>query len=135
MITNVSLISVYCLDQDQARDFYVDVLGFELRTDVTMDDGDRWTTVGHASQPELELTLLTPGPPLDPDAADFVRRQLEKGQLGGVGLHVDDCRRTYRELSAKGVTFLQGPSDRPYGVEAVMCDNSGNWLVLIEPKS
>jgi hypothetical protein len=33
------------------------------------------------------------------------------------------------------VTFLQGPSDRPYGVEAVMCDNSGNWLVLIEPKS
>ena len=26
------------------------------------------------------------------------------------------------------------PSDRPYGVEAVMRDNSGNWLVLIEPE-
>jgi hypothetical protein len=34
----------------------------------------------------------------------------------------------------KGVTFLQEPADRPYGVEAVMRDNSGNWLVLVEPK-
>lgn len=47
---------------------------------------------------------------------------------------VDDCRKTYVELSAKGVTFLQEPSDRPYGVEAVTRDNSGNWLVLVEPK-
>ena len=71
---------------------------------------------------------------LDPDAADLVRRQLEKGQIGGLGLTVDDCRKTYQELSAKGVTFLQEPADRPYGVEAVMRDNSGNWLVLVEPK-
>ena len=87
-----------------------------------------------ASQPELELALMTPGPPLDSDAADFVRRQLDKGQMGGIGLHVDDCHQTYTELSAKGVTFLQEPADRPYGVEAVMRDNSGNWLVLVEPK-
>jgi hypothetical protein len=33
------------------------------------------------------------------------------------------------------VTCLQEPSDRPYGVEAVMRDNSGNWLVLVEPKT
>ena len=63
-----------------------------------------------------------------------MRRQLGKGEMGGVGLHVDDCRKTYEELSAKGVTFLQEPEDRPYGVEAVMRDNSGNWLVLVEPK-
>ena len=63
----------------------------------------------------------------------FTRRQLEKGTSGGLGLHVDDCRKTFEELSAKGVQFLQEPSDRPYGVEAVMRDNSGNWLVLVEP--
>jgi catechol 2,3-dioxygenase-like lactoylglutathione lyase family enzyme len=134
MITNVSLVTVYCLDQDKARDFYVDVLGFELNTDITMGEGFRWLTVRHPNQPELEVTLMTPGPPLDADAADFVRRQLEKGQMGGLGLRVDDCRRTYEELSAKGVTFLQEPSDRPYGIEAVMRDVSGNWLVLVEPK-
>jgi len=134
MITNVSLVTVYCLDQDKARDFYVDVLGFEPHTDNTMGDGFRWVTVSHTSQPELEVTLMTPGPPLDPDAADFIRRQLEGGKMGGLGLEVDDCRKTFEELSAKGVTFLQEPSDRPYGVEAVMRDNSGNWLVLVQKK-
>ena len=134
MITNVSLVTVYCLDQDKARDFYVDTLGFEAHTDITMGEGFRWLTVRHPNQPELEVTLMTPGPPLDAEAADFIRRQLEKGGMGGLGLRVDDCRKTFEELSAKGVTFLQEPSDRPYGVEAVMRDVSGNWLVLVEPK-
>jgi catechol 2,3-dioxygenase-like lactoylglutathione lyase family enzyme len=134
MITNVSLITIYCLDQDATRDFYVDKLGFETRDDVTME-GFRWVTVGHPSQPELEITLMIPGPPLDNDAAEFVRGQLAKGQMGGLGLRVDDCHRTHEELVAKGVEFLQEPADRPYGIEAVMRDNAGNWLVLVEPKS
>jgi catechol 2,3-dioxygenase-like lactoylglutathione lyase family enzyme len=134
MITNVSLTTVYCMDQEKARDFYVDVLGFERRDDVTMGDGFRWVTAGHPSQPELEVTFMTPGPPLDPDAAEFLRRQLEKGEWGGLGLRVDDCRKTFEELTTKGVTFVQEPADRPYGVEAVIRDNSGNWLVLVEPK-
>ena len=53
--------------------------------------------------------------------------------MGGFGLNTDDCRKTYEELTAKGVEFVQPPSERPYGVEAVMRDNSGNWLVLVEP--
>lgn len=134
MITNISLVTVYCLDQDKTRDFYVENLGFESRADISMGEGFRWVTIAHPSQPELQVTLMIPGPPLDADAADFIRRQLEKGQMGGLGLQVDDCRKTYQELSAKGVTFLQEPSDRPYGVEAVMRDNAGNWLVLVEPK-
>ena len=53
--------------------------------------------------------------------------------MGGLGLHVDDCRKTYEELTAQGVEFLQEPAERPYGVEAIIRDNSGNWLVLVEP--
>jgi catechol 2,3-dioxygenase-like lactoylglutathione lyase family enzyme len=135
MISNISLVTVYCLDQDQARDFYVENLNFETRTDITMGEGYRWLTIGHPSQPELEVTLMLPGPPLDDEAARFIRGQLEKGQMGGLGLKVDDCRKTYQELSAKGVTFLQEPAERPYGIEAVMRDNTGNWLVLVEPRS
>ena len=134
MILNVSLVTVYCLDQSATRDFYVEHLGFQPGTDVTMGDDYRWVTISHPSQPELEVTLMTPGPPLSPEAAGFIRGQLESGQMGGLGLTVDDCRKTYDELSAKDVTFVQEPSDRPYGVEAVMRDNSGNWLVLVEPK-
>jgi hypothetical protein len=100
-----------------------------------MGEGFRWLTIGHPSQPELEAALMLPGPPLDDEAAQFIRGQLEKGQMGGLGLKVDDCRKTYQELSAKGVTFLQEPAERPYGIEAVMRDNTGNWLVLVEPRS
>jgi hypothetical protein len=84
------------------------VLGFQLHTDATMD-GFRWVTVTHPNQPELEVTLMLPGPPLDEEAATFIERQLKKGQLGGLGLRVDDCRKTFDELSSKGVTFLQEP--------------------------
>ncbi|HEX4216090.1 MAG TPA: VOC family protein [Candidatus Dormibacteraeota bacterium] len=134
MITNVSLTTIYCLDQQRAHDFYVDVLGFTARTDVTMGEGFRWLTVGLPGQPDVEVTLMKPGPPLDAEFAAFIERQLEKGQMGGLGLRVDDCHKTCEELRAKGVSFVQEPADRPYGTEAVIRDISGNWLVLVEPK-
>jgi catechol 2,3-dioxygenase-like lactoylglutathione lyase family enzyme len=134
MITNISLVTLYVTDQDEARKFYIDNLGFAERTDVKMGDGFRWVTIIHPDHPELEVTLMVPGPPLDDEMAEAVRRSLDKGNMGGFGLRTTDCQKTYDELVAKGVEFIQPPSDRPYGVEAVMRDNSGNWLVLVEPK-
>ncbi|MCW2802465.1 MAG: glyoxalase [Propionibacteriaceae bacterium] len=132
MITNISLFTLYVTDQDEAKRFYVEHLGFEERVDITMGEGFRWVTIGHPAQPELEVTLMLPGPPLDEDMAEAVRRALAKGSMGGFGLRTDDCRATYEKLTAEGVEFVQPPSDRPYGVEAVMRDNSGNWLVLVQ---
>lgn len=132
MITNVSLVTVWVTDQDQAKAFYIDTLGFEEAIDVSMGDGYRWVTVRHPAQPELELTLMRPGPPLDDEDAEQFARMLAKGSLGAVGLQTDDCHATYRELRERGVEFLQEPADRPYGVEAVFRDNSGNWLVMVE---
>ncbi|MEZ5230571.1 MAG: VOC family protein [Acidimicrobiales bacterium] len=134
MITNVSLISVWVTDQDEALAFYTDVLGFEVGDDLTLGPDFRWLTVRHPSQPELHLHLTTPGKPLPDDLIEAMRRAQAEGGLPGVGLTVDDCRQTHRELVAKGVEFLQEPQDRPYGVEALMRDNSGNWIVLVEPK-
>jgi catechol 2,3-dioxygenase-like lactoylglutathione lyase family enzyme len=134
MITNVSLVTVYVTDQDEAKKFYTDILGFEARTDATLGDY-RWVTVGHPDHRELEITLMVPGPPLDDEMVEVVGRALARGRMGGLGLRVDDCQKTYEDLTAKGVEFPQPPADRPYGVEAVMRDNSGNWLVLVEPKS
>ena len=62
-----------------------------------------------------------------------LKAALAKGQNGGVGLAADDCRKTIEDLRAKGVEILQEPADRPYGVEALIRDNSGNWLVVVEP--
>ncbi len=134
MITNVSLVTLYVTDQDEAKRFYVDVLGFAEGTDVLMGDGFRWVTVFHPDHPELEVTLMVPGPPLDDDMASAVRRSLANGTMGGFGLSTTGCQKTYDDLTAKGITFIQPPSERPYGVEAVLRDNSGNWLVLVEPR-
>jgi predicted enzyme related to lactoylglutathione lyase len=62
-----------------------------------------------------------------------IGRALDEGGMHGLGMNVDDCRKTADELRSKGVEFLQEPSERPYGVEAVCRDNSGNWMVLVEP--
>jgi predicted enzyme related to lactoylglutathione lyase len=61
-----------------------------------------------------------------------INRALDEGSMHGLGMAVDDCHRTYEELRARGVEFIQEPADRPYGVEAVCRDNSGNWIVLVQ---
>jgi catechol 2,3-dioxygenase-like lactoylglutathione lyase family enzyme len=132
MITNVGIVNVFVLDQQQALEFYTDVLGFEVRDDVRLDGGYRWCTVGLQTQPELLLSLIEFGPPLPDALVARLREAQHAGGWRGLGLNVDDCIATHRDLSAKGVEFVQQPQQRPYGVEAVCRDNSGNWIVLIE---
>jgi catechol 2,3-dioxygenase-like lactoylglutathione lyase family enzyme len=134
MITNIAIASVFVQDIDASRDFYVDVLGFELHDDITLGDGFRWCTVNHPSQPELQVHLTVPGPPFSPEFVEAMKRAQADGGLNGLGMNVDDCQKTYEDLSAKGVEFLQKPEQRPYGVEALCRDNSGNWIVLVEPR-
>jgi catechol 2,3-dioxygenase-like lactoylglutathione lyase family enzyme len=134
MITNVSLVSVWVKDLDESLAFYTHVLGFEPKDDITLGEDFRWVTVARPSQPELHLHLTTPSRPLSDDLIAAMQRAQAEGGLPGVGVNVDDCRKTYEELKAKGVEFLQEPEERPYGVEALMRDNSGNWMVLVEPR-
>jgi catechol 2,3-dioxygenase-like lactoylglutathione lyase family enzyme len=132
MIKKLSHTSVPVLDQDAAKAFYTEKLGFEVRNDVQAD-GFRWLTVGPRDQPDHELILFQPGPPMhDADTAEQIRGLIAKGALGAGVLETDDCRATYEELSSKGVTFLQEPAARPYGIEAVFRDDSGNWFSLTQ---
>lgn len=132
MITNVSLVTLYVTDQDAAKRFYIDVLGFVEGTDVTLGDGFRWCTVHQPDHPELEVTLMLPGPPLDETMAEVVRRALANGSMGGFGISTDDCHAEYERLQKLGVEFVAPPANRPYGIEAVLRDNSGNWIVMVE---
>lgn len=132
MITGLSHINVFVLDQDRAKRFYTESLGFEVRND-SMLDGFRWLTVGPSAQPDLAILLAYPAPPMfSPEDAETVRALVAKGALGGGVFHTDDCRATYEALSAKGVTFLQEPAERPYGIEALLRDDSGNWFSLTQ---
>jgi catechol 2,3-dioxygenase-like lactoylglutathione lyase family enzyme len=135
MITNLSHATVYVLDQDEAKAFYTDKLGFEVRDDVRLE-GFRWLTVGPKTQPDLRLVLMPigSGPTTDEQDAQSLRALVTKGAIGVGVLHADDCQATFQELSARGVEFVQEPTERPYGVEAVFRDNSGNWFSLTETR-
>lgn len=133
MIDGLSHITIYVLDQDRALGFYTSVLGFEVRTDATLD-GFRWLTVGPAEQPDMSILLAVPAPPMFSAAdAELVRSLIAKGSFGGAVLRTRDCQAAYEQLCARGVTFLQEPVARPYGIEAVFRDDSGNWFSLTEP--
>lgn len=124
--------TIWVLDQDEALDFYTRRLGFEVSTDARLD-GFRWLTVSSPSQRDHELILLEPGPPMmDEPTAAQVRGLVAKGVLGPGAFDVDDCAGAFAELSARGVTFLSEPAERPYGIEATLRDNSGNWFSLTE---
>jgi predicted enzyme related to lactoylglutathione lyase len=129
MIIKLSHATVYVLDQDEAKAFYTEKLGFTVRNDVSMD-GFRWLTVGPESQPDVDIILMPAGS--NPESGEQMRALVSKGALGPGVLATDDCHQTYKELSAKGVEFIQEPADRPYGIEAVFRDNSGNWFSLTQ---
>jgi catechol 2,3-dioxygenase-like lactoylglutathione lyase family enzyme len=135
MIKRLSHAGVWVLDQDEALAFYTEKLGLEVRTDARMDNGFRWLTVGPKDDPDFELVLGHPGPPMiDEESGELVKSLVAKGALGAGVWQTDDCHKTYEELSAKGVTFIQEPAERPYGIEAVFRDNSGNWFSLTQRK-
>jgi catechol 2,3-dioxygenase-like lactoylglutathione lyase family enzyme len=136
MIERISHTTFYVLDQEKARQFYTQKLGFEVRVDYTMDNGTRWLTVGPKTQPELEIILfeVKAGGRFDEDSANHLRAVLEKGILGGAVLSTSDCRATYEELVSKGVEFASPPTETFYGIEAVLKDGCGNWFSMTQRK-
>jgi catechol 2,3-dioxygenase-like lactoylglutathione lyase family enzyme len=137
MIERLSHVTVFVNNQNDAKEFYVGKLGFEVRTDQTMEGGFRWLTVVPPKQPDLEIVLMEPaeGPMFDRECADAIRLLLRKGVLGAGVFDVDDCRKTYAELKARGVHFAGSPEERFYGVEAIMKDGLGNWFSMTQRKA
>lgn len=136
MIKRMSHTTVWVLDQDRALAFYTQKLGFEVRTDARMGDF-RWLTIGVPGQPDLEIVLMPvqPGPMMDEATTEKIRDLVRAGKMGSGVLAVDDCHETYETLVARGVEFLQPPAERPYGIEALMKDDSGNWFSMTQHRS
>ena len=113
MPNTIILSQVYVLDHDEALDFYVGNLGFEVHSDVDMGFM-RWLTINLPSDPDRQLMLEIPGPPsLSPETAAQVRDLLTKGAGGGwFSMSTDDAYATADALRAKGVDFTDEPTDR-----------------------
>ena len=134
MFKNISIHTVMVLDQDEALDFYVGKLGFEVRDDVNMGFM-RWLTIALPSDPDRQILLEVPGPPAHSDeVAATVRDLVTKGALGAAAmLTTDDCRKTYKELSALGVEFTEEPTEQPYGIDCALRDPFGNHIRINQP--
>ena len=135
MIQRLSHTTLFVTDQDAAKDFYVNKLSFEVRMDQTMGDF-RWLTVGPKGQPDLQIILmkLAPSGRMDAASAQALKELIQRGLVAAGAFETADCRKTYEELSAKGVEFASPPEDKFYGIEAVFKDNSGNWFSLTQRK-
>ncbi|MFG2370648.1 VOC family protein [Streptomyces sp. NBC_01478] len=132
MIQGLGIATVWTFDQQRSKAFFTEKLDFEVRDDISMGDM-RWVTVGAKNQPGLALTLMSlDGPGLDPESAEALKKLISKGVLGAGAFTTDDCRGDHAAFKSRGVEFLQEPTERPYGIEAIFRDDSGNWYSLTE---
>jgi catechol 2,3-dioxygenase-like lactoylglutathione lyase family enzyme len=144
VIQKMSHATIYVLEQDQAKDFYVDKLGFDLKADYTGPNGFRWLTVAPKGQSEMEIALVKVGSaaPAETNGAETAKKDidamtalLKKGWLSAGAFQTADCRKTAKELKAKGVEFVSEPKDEFWGVTAVIKDPFGNWFSMTQPKN
>jgi catechol 2,3-dioxygenase-like lactoylglutathione lyase family enzyme len=127
-------------DQDEALDFYTRTLGWEVRSDVTMEEWHfRWLVVGpvgSAGEDDdgIGLVLMSiPQPPMvDADTAAQMAELVAKGAGGTLFLETDNCQAAYDELSSRGVTFNDPPTVQPYGIDTSFRDPSGNNVRLTQ---
>jgi catechol 2,3-dioxygenase-like lactoylglutathione lyase family enzyme len=126
MKNGVAMVGLYVRDQEEALDFYVNKLGFKVKSDVKNGDY-RWLTVQHPEQPSFELGLFKPeAPSLDAASVQALREIVAKGAMPPLVLNVEDVRATYDRLRGRGVEFTQEPVERYGNVDAGFRDPSGN---------
>ncbi len=134
MRQGIEVAGLYVRDQEEARAFYVDKLGFRVHTDVRNGDY-RWLTVQHPEQPSFQLGLFLPGPPAhDAATAQALQAAVAKGAMPPLVLAVDDCRAAHARLHALGVEFTQEPVERYGTVDAGFRDPSGNGWKMIQAR-
>jgi catechol 2,3-dioxygenase-like lactoylglutathione lyase family enzyme len=134
MISNMTHVSIYVLNQDSAYDFYVNKLGFKVIQNVPMGGDDKWLTVSPPEQPGFEI-ILWPVKTGDEFSEETVKALTALIQKGAFGVGLFSCRdiaATYEELKTKGVVFTKVPTREAHGIEAIFKDDSGNWFSLLQ---
>jgi catechol 2,3-dioxygenase-like lactoylglutathione lyase family enzyme len=115
----VESVSVPVGDQEQAKGFYVDTLGFELLVDNTWREGMRWSEVAPAGS-----------------ATSLMLVSWQAGMLPGmhrvIVLATDEIHTVHQQLLGRGVDFELAPTRTPRGTQAMFRDPDGNPLMLWE---
>ena len=134
MSQGVGVAGIYVRDQDEAVEFYVGKLGFQVHTDARNGDY-RWLTIQHPDQEGFQLGLFRPQAPLVDEATSLaLDGAVAKGAMPPLVLVVEDCRAAYEQYRSKGVEFTQEPTSRFGSVDASFRDPSGNGWKMIQAR-
>jgi catechol 2,3-dioxygenase-like lactoylglutathione lyase family enzyme len=120
-INRISVVSIPVSDQQAARAFYTEKLGFETIADNPMGPNQRWVQLGLPGA-ETSITLVTWFPNMPPGCAQ------------GLVLATDDIAGTHASLQAQGVT-ISAIETQPWGQFATFTDPDGNGWVLQQQAS
>jgi len=124
----LGLTALVVTDYDEAIDFYVGTLGFELVEDIDVPEQQkRWVVVAPPGCTESRLLLAR--------AVGDEQSSRVGNQTGGrvfLFLYTDDFWRDYEAYRAKGVKFVREPKKESYGTVAVFVDLYGNMWDLLQ---
>lgn len=118
MVKQVKFVGIPVRDQDKALAFWTKKIGLQISTDQPMGKGQRWIELKIPGA-ETGLVLFTPAGHED-----------RIGTFQNMSFAVDDVEKTYRELSERGVEFVQPPKKESWGTSAVFKDPDGNSFVI-----
>jgi predicted enzyme related to lactoylglutathione lyase len=114
----IAFVTLPVTDQDRAKGFYADALGWECTYDEAGPQG-RW------------IDLVPPGGGC---AIALVAESRPPTQ--GLVLEVDDLDAAYAACAGRGVTFSSPPTDHGYATIATFADPDGNqWILMQTPTS
>jgi catechol 2,3-dioxygenase-like lactoylglutathione lyase family enzyme len=121
-ISTIRIVSVPVSDPDEAKEFYVNVLGMEVLRDSPMGESMRWIQVGPKGA-EASLSLVT------------WFDEMPAGSLQGLLLDTPDIESTIAEFASKGLVIDGQIDEQPWGRFVTFNDPDGNGIVLREPPS
>tara|TARA_B110000503_G_C6816121_1_gene277000 strand:- start:63 stop:473 length:411 start_codon:yes stop_codon:yes gene_type:complete len=128
----IGQFSILVKDYDEALDFYINVLDFELVEDTVLSPDKRWVVIKPSNTKGQGCNLLLSR------ASNPTQEMFIGNQTGGrvfLFLYTDNLKRDYDLLVTKGVKIVRNPSDESYGRVLVFSDLYGNLWDLIEPKT
>jgi len=123
-------IALVVRDYDEAIDFYINKLNFDLIEDTYQAEQDkRWVVV---SPPGSSGTTLLLARASKPEQRPFIGNQA--GGRVFLFLNTDDFWRDFEAMKAKGIKFIREPKQAEYGMVAVFEDLYGNLWDLLQLK-
>ena len=117
-------------DQQKALRFYTETLGFQLKHNIPLGE-HAWITVVSEEAPEGTQLVLEPD--AHPAVRPFKRALVEDG-IPWTSFAVDDVAAEHERLVARGVRFVQPPTDLGTVITAVFDDSCGNLIQIVEEK-